>query len=1420
MERTASPARSTRSTHSNLIRSYTTSSDYSASEQLAAIAKAREERRKEREENGRFPSGSTRSDTTQETIASASVQELEDDGDAGRDVVQDGSTRSSLPKVRVQPTSDSSFTPSVPSTPSQSSRNVIDRTSITSSEPDPSSSTAPSPLRHSFELAEIPPFRPKTSSPTQASPDTPTTRSPPPTNVVLSGGLLDRLKAQRAAAQASRTASEPGSPSPSIHGSNESERAGPEAGESIVLTQPEESAIVSPTRSSFTTPLASPPGSVEGPLSPPISLSGSVPPLTHTSTAPSSFVAPGQDEEEGGDALSELSQPSTNRARNKSRSRIYGRYGEEIEYDFTALSDVQERSERSSMSTMPGSLWQSRIRQTSVPASATPSPDTIVDYRIDATAQLLARDRSAVARPRSPIRITSPEIARRASHFEAPASPAKAAELPPLPLPPTPVPEVRTPADDSLGGDDAMREIERRRTARRARLDSIRNLYAPVVELAPFDIPSTDRDSWGEIEREERAQATAERCQPTFVDPQVPRLPQRLVSPFSPPPTSPNAHTLCEGYLSVPSDDLRASDTTPPNWITRYSVLDSETLSFRPTDRTSLTEPLVVFALADCDRLEDETATTGTHGGARRPFSVVLKSGERVRFACDSRHERVRWVSAFGNAIRGSKREGGEKPLPTPFSSEHPQQTPRTLPEFATPPRHDEEQSRPSPAVAREKPIIFPSRSPRGRPLSADLIDRFEHGPLPDSPSFDESIRSRQGHLRSRSDLSVYRTPDHAPPHRPSPTRPKSFHFRSEAQDLPDLASTPSRSSPSSSSITYHAAHSDATTRLRGVADSERSLREGDTETLTTRRGVDTASEKARWKQTLREYELEANQFSQLGFDPRIESRVADRVAAVESTIDGDHQRRPPTSTARSGFRLPLGKKAAAPSAFTSDHFAHSTAGSRQDPFANSAAVQPQPSRRPQGTEERRPGSLSSGAQSRSGESLAVEDLLCKIRAGLENQQSTFQDDKARQELQAQAISALAHWVTEDTRTRHAQYSALGQAVEDVVRQIAALPEQLLGVLQNGPPGEDSTLEGAPERRGDDSQEEPLEQFGDKGRDGARLEKTNSRRLFGINPLSSFARPDRQSASEGDLVTRQAETTKQRGPRMPGFRIWGAPDPVMGNRDGRWGGKGLARDPDAQASAEDGVDAAAHVERLGDAPLADTMRRDPRVRETLEALTGAGGELDADTMSHAVHEILSRVRDLGQRQTEQATRTAAEERKSSSTPSAQEVANLEARRAEMARIEHIMTMNAERTSKLDEMVAQLAKKSDKTESLLCDIAKTVKEGRTTTMDPALTGEVKKLLGGVQSGVDAHVADFRGELTSEVQRMFKEVGKLRDEKKTLQTEIAELMAFHAKYGGTFPKPNPATTNRDEAQIPTQDPAPPSTTFGFYGPRPLK
>lgn len=349
MERSSSPTPSAR----NLIRSYTTSSDESAAERIAAARAARERRRLERERDTAMRVDDDRDEySRQATLPRVEVHEADSQdgrsslGGAGEDGDEDDSAGSSslVPKLRVQPTSDRSYTPSVPSTPSRS---------LPSSSPDaaatvplpahdplvatPSSdpvapSAASSPRRQSFEVADIPPFRPKSASPvgspSSASPAaTPPHGSAPrpssPAHVALAGGLMERLKARRAANLA--TAAAQGLPLPPA---SAPPPASSEAGSSAaytpfseVLPLPHESGTPPTSPSQEPVALESPDPAAEG-----------QPPSWPVSTQASKSTS--------GPSLQQDAYESVRTARNTVSSKVYGRDGAEVDFDFHQLSDV------------------------------------------------------------------------------------------------------------------------------------------------------------------------------------------------------------------------------------------------------------------------------------------------------------------------------------------------------------------------------------------------------------------------------------------------------------------------------------------------------------------------------------------------------------------------------------------------------------------------------------------------------------------------------------------------------------------------------------------------------------------------------------------------------------------------------------------------------------------------------------------------------------------------------------------------------------------------------------------------------------------------------------------------------------------------------------------------------------------------
>lgn len=103
-----------------------------------------------------------------------------------------------------------------------------------------------------------------------------------------------------------------------------------------------------------------------------------------------------------------------------------------------------------------------------------------------------------------------------------------------------------------------------------------------------------------------------------------------------------------QGYLFTLREhgDSRHDRDSLLDWVRPYSVLTSAGLDFRPTDQEPGTRPSRAFTIAECALVEDESVAELGAGGLR-PFVVVLKDGRRKDFACESRGERVKWVSAL-----------------------------------------------------------------------------------------------------------------------------------------------------------------------------------------------------------------------------------------------------------------------------------------------------------------------------------------------------------------------------------------------------------------------------------------------------------------------------------------------------------------------------------------------------------------------------------------------------------------------------------------------------------------------------------------------------------------------------------------------------------------------------------------------------
>ncbi|GJN92728.1 hypothetical protein Rhopal_005766-T1 [Rhodotorula paludigena] len=1383
-EGSASPTPSTR----DLIRSYTTSSDSSAAERIAAAREAREQRRREREEGagpkasievlerGR-PSVEVHEADSQDGRSSLSgVSEV--GGDRWRDEDgEDGTTSSLVPKLRVKPTSDRSYTP----TPSSSSH-----PSPSSSLPtvakiqSPDATTPVPPHRQSFEVAQIPPFRPKTASPApSASPASPASapptpapaRTPSPGHVALAGGLMERLKAQRAAKAAA------------------SGRTAGEAAGTVAAGGPEPSP-----------PLVQPPISEAGSSVPKTPVTQ----LFELQPEPSSPLTPALEEPAPTEAAGRAGPGDGKGAEQALASMIVDRDGQEHAFDFTQLSDVPASPpkrispelarrvapyERSDSATSASSLRKSLFSSTS-PSSPVKRP------RVEP-------DTSSISSSTSSRQIIEPVASATTS---------------------TATTEER----------DPLVAIERRRTQRKAALEAFRaQLAADEAHLA---------ETSKTFSTTAPASPSAE---PTRKDGHLLELeysqPLPTVSSSRSGETSrslPTLPILHEGYLRMPSmlDDPAA----PQDWVRRYCVLTADSLDVRPTDLDPLVKPSTLFRLRECLRVEDQTVPASS--ADLRPFAAVLVDGEKRLFACENRVGRVQWIMALQDAINAraarqvrpaaERKDSGFSSVQPPHCSapatahstrtltppgsvysetrgtirredlrkadQLPPTPPLGLYSYADDKLRPSSTSLSSASAARDEKVdsrahnrphdLFGLYHSRSRSISAleRLGQPFSVGSdrsLPPAPTKTHhnpaTFLDGRGHWRSRSDLAAYNTPDDQPPYRPTPTRPSSTSSSTSAPLSPrkhyEVAS-----SRSSNSITPVPQREPVNIKARAMPDNA---------TLTTRAGIHSASEKLDWERDLRRFKDEA----------RATNRPPASSAASPNTVLRERER----ASRKLQNLSPLSPDRLEP--FTS------SGALFDEPFAPAYSshliAQAPPSNRPFGDWRSRSESGTAISWATSDVS-KVEHALFRILDNFEQQNGVLAHNQVQQDRVAQVIGELAKWVAEDRSLRDAQFSELVGAVNGVVQHVSDLPQRLLSSLQTAEPAHPSSAPLPTVDRPEDEQDDVQE--------GAHLDDaskeapangaahggsgTAKKRGIGINPLSSFAQLDRRMAT-GEA----AATSKPKGPRMPGIRLWGAPEPVA-DRVNRWGGgavqaKAVADQHDLEQALLD--DAEAGKPQHG--PVVDALAKDERLGQALEAIAnGSADEVDAGTLSLAVFEILQTMREISQKQVAQEAKERAEREKNSGL-TFKELAELEAKR-------------------INEMVAQLAEKTEKADELLNKIAKDVQDGKTTTMDPALSAEVKKLLGGVRAGVDDHVKDFRSQLTSEVQRMFKEVGKLRDEKKTLQADIAELMAFQAKQGGTLAAKPVAAHSPPAAPSPAEaapePPKPGMPTSGFFGPRAMK
>ncbi|GAA5957858.1 hypothetical protein JCM8115_006269 [Rhodotorula mucilaginosa] len=1323
MDASDSPSQSSpRSTRSDLVRSFTTSSDTSASERVAALREARALRRRQREADADSPAeeagnGVDAGAFKRSTVACAEVTPA---------VTSAVPASTATPRLRIQSTSDRSYSPSLSSTPSKSKSSETATTETTSGDAnrriEQEMVTPPTDSRADHASSPI------SSAPTTPTPATKRSSSPSPSpasSVSIAGGLLERLKAQRAARVSTETVHPPRHLASASELGGSTAPASPKwepngAGVSLATDAPSSSEIQRRDRSP-------PAGQHDTPFARPEAMLNASPPR------PTSGVC-----------SSVLSSPD----------------GEEFDHAFHPLSDVMEQSERSSLST-----WQTQLGESGL------------NHRAPAS-QLDAQS-------------------NRSLHFP----------------PSTTNPWTRS-------------------SRREERNGTTQALAAAREGQSESSASSIFSDTAGDAAR--RAESAFEQ-----------------------------SHAA--GAAAAPSTNGRGAllafeEGTKP--IRRYCVLTEEALEYRPTDQSGLVERSIAFKTVDCVEVEYEPSVQAEHLASLIPtphFSTARGVGNPHRFAVTATSD---WSltppGSFFSETRGTVRSwtrDNARPHPSlplsaapsvPSITQQPWRQAAGEDDSARKLLDLDRSSTRSSAMRRlersETPPPLPPKtarylahSPIPGPFSRERMPRATFGrdstastPVPSSSLLEElrellavlevddlrkkAKSSRYQRLRER--LGAFK--ERLASDKSSTMSPHDAHLAEKVEYLMAANDTLLRkqelleSALGDKARVLEAEERELSRRvdacLRELAQAgrpsrERSVlglpRQADTATLTTRAGVYSASERAAWDADLERFKDEAVEAK----------KMLDASAHHASSPGGvpDRQRETANRRPQSYPAIPIAQNASRDPVglFAEDDL---LSGARtlppRDPFAASGVVQAPTPRPPplRADSIPRPRVVASSATSppsvrswAASDISRVERTLRMVLESFEAQSGTLAEQQAHQNRISQVVGELAKWVAEDRSIRDLQFRELVHAIESVIERIGELPGHISAPNDasgySPPPPAPLNLPTV------DTDSESLTGQ-DEGAAGLNTiaHSSQPRKCGGIiNPQSSFARAQAQAGEK--------QESGVKGPRMPVFRLW---DPV-------------ARQT-AQRDHSDGADA----EQEGDEtigadavrPVMEALKHDARLGQALEAIAaGSGEDIDPAAISMAVLEILATMREIAKKQDSLEAKEAAEKARNHGLTD-REKAELETKRAEIARIETRTLMSEERTARINEMVAKLAERTDKTDRLLQEIAKNVQDGKKTRLDPALSEEVKKLLSGVRTGVDEHVKDFRGQLTTEIQRMFKEVGKLRDEKKALQSDIADLLAFQAKHGGKVPA---AAAPSETSTLSATSPKSGMPTTGFFGPR---
>ncbi|KAA1066290.1 hypothetical protein PGT21_027530 [Puccinia graminis f. sp. tritici] len=270
-----------------------------------------------------------------------------------------------------------------------------------------------------------------------------------------------------------------------------------------------------------------------------------------------------------------------------------------------------------------------------------------------------------------------------------------------------------------------------------------------------------------------------------------------------------------------------------------------------------------------------------------------------------------------------------------------------------------------------------------------------------------------------------------------------------------------------------------------------------------------------------------------------------------------------------------------------------------------------------------------------------------------------------------------------------------------------------------------------------------------------------------------------------------------KGPRMPSGlatvgKLWGGPVPAA-DRAARWGtgaGGSLKRVPTKSSHVSENP---ATVE----AALSAVNPDDPVGQEALSQMDHPDDDR-AGTIALGVSHILKFLRENSEKEE---LRRQKKEQEKAAQPQPAIPDEMEQRRAKIEELQlrREATLAEDKAKQMEAMMQAMRQQAIEHDRLLKKISEELEAKKSKTSEPENEEEERKkryeeamsdvnnVLTNVESGVMAHLEDFKAQMMKEMKQTFEKVGELREQKQQIQADIADMLSYMSKVRGGGPDP---------------------------------